>query len=85
MDHPKDATILTTQPRECLSLVHDGTLKAEATNGTNLYGAQGRLAAAGTHRVLSFLWILDQVDPGRERSCTDALAAVSQRQAAAPV
>ena len=53
-----------------------------------MYGAEGQLAAAGAHRVSSLMWILDQIDPSRTRSSTDALAfsaAVSQRQVVAHV
>jgi len=62
-------------------------VKSEVTNGT-LYGAEGQLAAAGAHRVSSLIWILDQIDPSRTRSSSDALAfsaAVSQRQVVAHV
>jgi len=53
-----------------------------------LYGAEGQLAAAGVHRVSSLMLILDQIDPSRTRSSSDALvfsAAVSQRQVVAHV
>jgi hypothetical protein len=62
-------------------------IKSEVTNDT-LYEAEGQLAAAGAHRVSSLMWILDQIDPSRTRSSSDALAfsaAVSQREVVAHV
>ncbi|EXJ82481.1 hypothetical protein A1O3_06294 [Capronia epimyces CBS 606.96] len=62
-------------------------LESEATKGS-LYAAEASAAGAGAHRVASLLWLLDVVEPGRERACTDALAfssVVSQRQAVAYV
>ncbi|KAL8729344.1 MAG: hypothetical protein Q9181_005042 [Wetmoreana brouardii] len=62
-------------------------IKSESSRGT-LYGAEGQLALAGYHRVRSWLWVLDQVAPERERKATDAVVfscAVSQREAVAHV
>ena len=62
-------------------------IKSEAKGGT-LYAGEGQLASAGAHRVNSWLWILDQLDPKRERSSSDAVVfsdAGTQRQAVAYV
>jgi hypothetical protein len=62
-------------------------IKSEARGGT-LYAAEGQLASAGAHRVNSWLWVLDQLNPNRERSSADAIVfsdAVTQRQAVAYV
>ena len=62
-------------------------IKSEARGGT-LYAAEGQLASAGAHRVKSWLWVLDRLDPNRERSSSDAVVfsdAVTQRQAVAYV
>ncbi|KAI9808770.1 MAG: hypothetical protein M1825_003923 [Sarcosagium campestre] len=61
--------------------------RSEATGGT-LYVAEGQLASAGAHRVNSWLWILDQLDPNRKRSSSDAVVfsdAGTQREAVAYV
>ena len=62
-------------------------VKSEAKGGT-LYAAENQLASAGAHCVNAMLWLLDQIEPGRTRSCTDALVfsdALSQREAVASV
>ena len=62
-------------------------LKAVATNGTG-YAGEGQTALDGAHRVRSQLWMLDQIDPTKTRSCTDAIvisSVVSQRETATHV
>ncbi|MCJ1426244.1 hypothetical protein MMC29_004147 [Sticta canariensis] len=57
-------------------------LKAESTNGT-VYADEGQTAQDSAHRVLTQLWMLDQIDPTKIRSCTDAVvfsSVVSQRE-----
>lgn len=42
-------------------------IKSEARGGS-IHAAEGDLASAGAHRVNSWLWVLDQLEPTRKRS-----------------
>ena len=62
-------------------------IKSEVKGGT-LYAAESQLASAGAHRVNSWLWILNQLDPKRKQSSSDAVVfsdAGTQRQTVAYV
>lgn len=80
-DHPRVKPY--SQPTlENIMPSHLIELKAEATNGT-VYAGEGQSALDGAHRVRSQLWMLDQIDPTRTGSCTDAIvfsSVVSQRE-----
>ena len=62
-------------------------IKSEARGGS-IHAAEGDLASAGAHRVNSWLWVLDQLEPTRKRSAADAIIfsdAVTQRELVAYV